>query len=51
MGWNALINVKLAGVHPGFQPLNIPGYGNGINSINLGANYYIYYQIPYHPKK
>jgi hypothetical protein len=35
LGWNALIKVKLAGGHPGFQPLNIPGYGNGINSINL----------------
>ncbi len=50
-GWSALIKIRLSGGSPSFQPYDIPGYGNGINSINLGANYYIYYQIPYNRNK
>ncbi|MFO7830295.1 MAG: DUF6048 family protein [Bacteroidales bacterium] len=49
-GWSALIKVRLVSGNPSFQPYDIPGYGSGINSINLGANYYIYYQIPYNRK-
>ncbi len=49
-GWNALIKIRLSDGDPTFQPYNIPGYGSGINSINLGANYYIYYQIPFNRK-
>jgi len=51
LGWSASIKLKLSGGDPGFEPYNIPGYGNGINAINLGVNYYIYYQIPFNRKK
>lgn len=51
LGWSVLIKAKLSGGSPDFQPYNIPGYGNGINAINLGINYYIYYQIPYNREK
>ncbi|HSH52908.1 MAG TPA: DUF6048 family protein [Bacteroidales bacterium] len=51
LGWDASIKIILSGGNPGFNPYNIPGYGNGISTINLGANYYIYYQIPYNRKK
>lgn len=51
LGWSALIKIRLSGGSPSFEPYNIPGYGSGINSINLGANYYIYYQIPYNRDK
>ena len=51
LGWSALLKIKLSGGNPNFQPYDIPGYGNGINTINLGANYYIYYQIPYNRKQ
>jgi hypothetical protein len=51
LGWSALLKIKLSGGNPNFQPYNIPGYGNGLNTINLGANYYIYYQIPFNREK
>ncbi|MFP4024412.1 MAG: DUF6048 family protein [Thiohalospira sp.] len=49
-GWNALIKIRFSDGDPTFQPYDIPGYGSGINSVNLGVNYYIYYQIPFNRK-
>lgn len=48
MGWSAILKVKLSGgKDDNFQPYDIPGYGNATKAINLGANYFIYYQIPF----
>jgi len=52
LGWSALIRIGVSGRKDSqFQPYDIPGFGKGANSINLGANYYIYYQIPFNKKK
>ena len=46
-GWSAMVKVKFSGGKDSdFQPYDIPGFGKGASTINLGANYYIYYQIP-----
>lgn len=51
-GWSALVRVGISGrKDEQFQPYNIPGFGKGTNAINLGANYYIYYQIPFNKNK
>ena len=50
-GWSALVKIAVSGREDvDFQPYDIPGYGNGTKAINLGANYYIYYQIPFNRK-
>lgn len=50
-GWSALFRLRVSGGKDGdFQPYDIPGFGKGENAINLGANYYIYYQIPFNRK-
>jgi len=50
-GWSALIKVHVTGgTDNSFQPYDIPGFGNPSNAINLGANYFIYYQIPFNRK-
>jgi len=50
-GWSALIKVHVTGGKDNaFQPYDIPGFGNPSNVINLGANYFIYYQIPFNRK-
>ncbi|MCB2194245.1 MAG: hypothetical protein KQH79_00200 [Bacteroidetes bacterium] len=50
-GWSALVRISVAGRKDGqFQAIDIPGFGKGENNINLGANYYIYYQIPFNRK-
>lgn len=50
-GWSALIKVRVNGGKDSvFQPYDIPGFGNAANTINLGANYFIYYQIPFNRK-
>lgn len=51
LGWAALVRIKVAdGSSNNLQPYDIPGFGNGSKKINLGANYYIYYQIPFNRK-
>jgi len=51
LGWAAIAKVRVSGGKDAlFQPYDIPGFGNGKNSINLGINYYIYYQIPFNRK-
>lgn len=51
-GWSALVRISVAGREDNqFQAIDIPGFGKGANSINLGANYYIYYQIPFNKNK
>lgn len=51
LGWSALLKVRFyGGTDDNFQPYDIPGYGNATKSINLGANYFIYYQIPFNRK-
>lgn len=50
-GWSALVRVGISGRKDNeFQPIDIPGFGKGANTVNLGANYYIYYQIPFNRK-
>lgn len=50
-GWSAMVKVRITGGKDAdFQPYDIPGFGKGENAINLGANYYIYYQIPFNRK-
>lgn len=50
-GWSALVRISVAGREDSqFQAIDIPGFGKGENNINLGANYYIYYQIPFNRK-
>lgn len=50
-GWSALVKIAVSGREDAdFQPYDIPGFGKGAKSINLGANYYIYYQIPFNRK-
>lgn len=50
-GWSALVRIAVAGREDNlFQPYDIPGFGKGANTVNLGANYYIYYQIPFKRK-
>lgn len=50
-GWSALIKIRVSGEKDlNFQPYDIPGYGSAAKSINLGANYYIFYQIPFNRK-
>ena len=50
-GWSALIRISVSGRKDSqFQPYYIPGFGKGENSINLGLNYFIYYQIPFNRK-
>jgi len=50
-GWSALVKVHVTGGNDNaFQPYDIPGFGNPSNVINLGANYFIYYQIPFNRK-
>ncbi|MFC2151379.1 DUF6048 family protein [Bacteroidota bacterium] len=47
-GWSALVKIAISGRKDDvFQPYDIPGFGKGANTVNLGANYYIYYQIPF----
>ncbi len=51
-GWSALIRVGISGrKDEQFQPYDIPGFGKGESTVNLGANYYIYYQIPFNKNK
>lgn len=51
-GWAAMVKIRMSGgKDAAFQPYDIPGYGKGESSINLGANYYIYYQIPFNKNK
>lgn len=51
-GWSALVRISVAGRKDNqFQAIDIPGFGKGENTINLGANYYIYYQIPFNRNK
>jgi len=51
-GWSALMRIGISGRKDGqFQAFDIPGFGKGTNSVNLGANYYIYYQIPFRKNK
>ncbi len=51
-GWSALVRIAVAGREDTqFQAIDIPGFGKGANNINLGANYYIYYQIPFNRNK
>jgi hypothetical protein len=50
-GWSALIKIRVAGEKDlNVQPYDIPGYGSAAKGINLGANYYIFYQIPFNRK-
>lgn len=50
-GWSALIKIRVAGgTDLNVQPYDIPGYGSATKGINLGANYYIFYQIPFNRK-
>ncbi len=51
-GWSALVKVRLSGASDyNFQAYNVPGFGNSSKSLRLGANYYIYYQIPFNRNK
>ena len=51
-GWAATVKIAVSGrKDPDFQPIDIPGFGKGTNTVNLGANYYIYYQIPFNRNK
>lgn len=51
-GWGAMMKIAVSGRKDGaFQPYDIPGFGNGSNTVNLGAKYYIYYQIPFNKNK
>ncbi len=48
LGWSTVLKVRLyGGKDDSFQPYDIPGYGNATKSIIIGANYFIYYQIPF----
>ncbi|OFX83617.1 MAG: hypothetical protein A2W99_15415 [Bacteroidetes bacterium GWF2_33_16] len=50
-GWSAIIKVRFyGGTDDKFQPYDIPGFGKAANSISIGANYFIYYQIPFNRK-
>ena len=50
-GWAAIIRIRFyGGTNDEFQPYDIPGFGNALNPINIGANYFIYYQIPFNRK-
>jgi hypothetical protein len=50
-GWSALLKVRFyGGTDDNFQPYDIPGYGKAASTLNLGANYFIYYQIPFNRK-
>ena len=50
-GWSALVRISVSGRKDSeFQPYYIPGFGKGENSLNLGLNYFIYYQIPFNRK-
>jgi hypothetical protein len=52
LGWSALVKARISGGEDrNLQPYDIPGFGNGSKSINLGINYYIYYQIPFNRSK
>jgi hypothetical protein len=52
LGWSGLVRIRIAGdKDPNFQVYDIPGYGNGSKGVNLGVNYYIYYQIPFNRVK
>lgn len=51
-GWGAMVKIRMSGGKDAdFQPYDIPGFGKGESTINLGANYYIYYQIPFNRNK
>ena len=51
LGWSALVRIKVSGGNDrSFQPYDIPGFGNGSKKLDLGANYYILYQIPFNRK-
>ncbi|MFC2096474.1 DUF6048 family protein [Bacteroidota bacterium] len=51
-GWGATVKIAMSGrKDSAFQPYDIPGFGKGSSGINLGANYYIYYQIPFNRNK
>jgi len=51
-GWGAMAKIAVSGrKDAAFQPYDIPGYGKGSSGVNLGANYYIYYQIPFNKDK
>lgn len=52
LGWSALVRIRMSGgKNNTLQPYDIPGFGNGEKSLNLGATYYIYYQIPFNRNK
>ena len=52
LGWSALVKMRLSGgKDSNFQPYNVPGFGDSSKSLKLGANYYIYYQIPFNRNK
>ncbi|HAF29060.1 MAG TPA: hypothetical protein DCG75_08425 [Bacteroidales bacterium] len=52
LGWAAMVKIRMTGgKDAAFQAYDIPGFGKGESSINLGANYYIYYQIPFNRNK
>jgi hypothetical protein len=45
------VRVRISGDEDlNFQPYDIPGFGTGEKTITLGANYYIFYQIPFNRK-
>ena len=51
LGWSAIVKVHISGgKDESFLPYDIPGFGKGGNTVNLGVNYYIYYQIPFDRK-
>lgn len=51
LGWSGIVRVKVSGGEDSnFLIYDIPGFGNGTKTINLGINYYIYYQIPFNRK-
>ncbi|MDA3953166.1 MAG: DUF6048 family protein [Bacteroidales bacterium] len=51
LGWSGLVRVRISGDEDlNFQPYDIPGFGTGEKTITLGANYYIFYQIPFNRK-
>lgn len=50
-GWSGLVKIRVAGENDlNVQPYDIPGFGSASKGINLGANYYIFYQIPFNRK-
>jgi hypothetical protein len=51
LGWSALVKIRVSGDKDlNVQPHDVPGYGGSDKGINLGVNYYIFYQIPFNRK-